>query len=98
MKELKIIRENEVYGKHSGEWGVFELSGFTLWGNDYSDNAVILLNGAGNFIVGKKHKNCIAIGRGDFALAPNEYKTFAEAEQYIWENAEDLANPLTNLK
>ena len=79
MKNIKIREENNTLGNHDGEWAIFNLSGFQYYGNDYNDQYVILINGSGKFIIGKKFQNCISIDSG----IVTEYDSFADAENAI---------------
>lgn len=73
MKIEKRSQEN-LLGSHTGEWCIFVMS-HEFYGLDYSDNAVILVNARGKFVVGKKYKNCISLGSGYVA----EHNTIEEA-------------------
>ena len=79
MKEIIAREEKGTLGSHTGEWAIFSLSGFQFYGNDIDDEYVILVNGVGNFIIGKKYPNCISVGSEEI----KEFRTFIDAENEI---------------
>lgn len=79
MKTIEKRNETNILGTCTNEWAVFNISGYEFYGFDFNNNAVILVNYDGKFIIGKKYKNCISIG----SSVVREFDTFKEAKDSI---------------
>lgn len=79
MKIIETRNEMNTLGTCTNEWAVFNLSEYEYYGFDYSNEAVILVNYDGKFIIGKKYSNCISIDSGFI----REFDTFAEAKENV---------------
>lgn len=79
-RKIKRKKEEGLKGKKSNEWCIFKLAICEFFGHDCDEDYVILVNGRGKFIIGKKFANCISLGE-----YVSEYNTYSDAYSAIKE-------------
>lgn len=87
--ERKIERKSEqgLKGVKTNKWYIFKLAVCEFFGHDCDEDYVILVDGRGKFIIGRKFINCISIGE-----YVSEYNTYEDAYSAIQEQKRSVEN------